>query len=165
MEIVLCFDLHAHSQRTNSFLYGNLTATSPRRCKRQLYIPYILAELTDDYSLHYTNFNTDIDKAGTNRRYSFAKNGLMSRFLRTMGELLDNSCLCYTFEVSFFSYRRKDSENEKPIPYFEASCKLFKLSSDIEVFRQIVRGELGRFNFEVYGGLCPSDWPAGWPAG
>jgi hypothetical protein len=62
MEMVLCFDLHAHSQRTNSFLYGNLCPSSPRRCKQQLYIPFIMAELTEDYSLPYTNFNTDVDK-------------------------------------------------------------------------------------------------------
>lgn len=66
--MVLSFDLHAHSQNTNSFLYGNLISASPRKCEQQLYIPYILAELTDDYSLEKTEFNTDVEKAGTNRR-------------------------------------------------------------------------------------------------
>ncbi|KAI6227835.1 Cytosolic carboxypeptidase 6 [Aphelenchoides besseyi] len=112
MELVLCFDVHAHSQQTNSFLYGNLTAaTSPRQSQRQLFIPYIMADLTDDYSLQHTQFNVDADKAGTNRR--------------TMGELLDSSTtLCYTFEVSFFSYRPKGNATVKPIPYFESTYRL-----------------------------------------
>lgn len=109
VELVLVFDLHAHSQLTNTFLYGNLTSKSPRRCERQLYIPYILASLSEDYSLQHTQFNTDVEKAGTNRR--------------TMGELLDSNCLCYTLEVSFFSYRPKDDPEAKAIPYFDATCK------------------------------------------
>ena len=71
----MCFDIHAHSQLTNSFLYGNVVSStstglrsSKSRCNRQLIIPYLLAESTDDFSLQYTSFNIDEDKAGTHRR-------------------------------------------------------------------------------------------------
>uniref|UniRef100_A0A914RN81 Peptidase M14 carboxypeptidase A domain-containing protein n=1 Tax=Parascaris equorum TaxID=6256 RepID=A0A914RN81_PAREQ len=61
-------DLHAHSQRTNSFIYGNVFSQDIRRCEKQLIIPYLLSELTDDFSLSYTSFNMDAEKAGTARR-------------------------------------------------------------------------------------------------
>ncbi|CAI2325468.1 unnamed protein product [Caenorhabditis sp. 36 PRJEB53466] len=96
-QTVLYVDLHAHSQKPNCFLYGNvsLTAVEEKSTSRQLWLPHLLAELSEDYSLEYTQFNTDAEKAGTGRR--------------TMGDLL--SCLCYTLEVSFFSYRHADSGN------------------------------------------------------
>ncbi|CAD5212064.1 unnamed protein product [Bursaphelenchus okinawaensis] len=109
-EVVMCLDLHAHSQRTNSFLYGNMNTISPRKCNQQLLLPYALAELTEDYSLQYTQFNTDAEKAGTNRR--------------TMGELLDDSCMCYTMEVSFFSYKQKDNPDEQATPYLKSGYEL-----------------------------------------
>ncbi|KAI1721033.1 zinc carboxypeptidase domain-containing protein [Ditylenchus destructor] len=109
-ELYLCIDVHAHSQQTNSFLYGNLPHTLPKLLDRQLYIPHLLAQSTEDYSLQYTQFNTDVEKAGTNRR--------------AMGEILDNNCLCYTLEVSFFSYRPKDDPDAKSTPYLEDTYKL-----------------------------------------
>ncbi|CAI5440904.1 unnamed protein product [Caenorhabditis angaria] len=87
---VIYIDLHAHSQKPNCFLYGNVSANSG---DRQLWLPQLLSEIAEDYSLEFTQFNTDVEKAGTGRR--------------TMGELL--GCLCYTMEVSFFSYRHLDS--------------------------------------------------------
>ncbi len=62
-------DLHAHSQRTNSFIYGNVDSTNDS--SRQLLLPYLIADLCDDFSIAYTQFNMDIDKAGTSRRYVF----------------------------------------------------------------------------------------------
>ncbi|VDM38552.1 unnamed protein product [Toxocara canis] len=110
IDLIMYLDLHAHSQRTNSFIYGNVFSKDARRCERQLIIPYLLSELTDDFSLSYTSFNTDAEKAGTGRR--------------TMGDLLDPNCFCYTLEVSFFSYRPHDSLTAKTIPYLDFTCKL-----------------------------------------
>lgn len=42
-----------------------------------------------------------------------------------MGEILDENCLCYTFEVSFFSYKLNDNLLSNLIPYFEDNCKLY----------------------------------------
>ncbi|UMM18904.1 hypothetical protein L5515_014760 [Caenorhabditis briggsae] len=114
-QTVIYVDLHAHSQKPNCFLYGNVSVTAvsllflfkklfknqkkfpfpveEKSTSRQLWLPQLLSELSEDYSLEFTQFNTDVEKAGTGRR--------------TMGELL--SCLCYTLEVSFFSYRHVDS--------------------------------------------------------
>jgi len=54
-----------------------------------------------------------------------------------MGELLDNACLCYTFEVSFFSYKSKDSTDEKAIPYFESSYKLLGENLVISILKYV----------------------------
>lgn len=39
-----------------------------------------------------------------------------------MGEILDENCLCYTLEVSFFSYKLKNNPLTKSTPYFEDTC-------------------------------------------
>ena len=41
-----------------------------------------------------------------------------------MGALLDDSCLCYTLETSFFSYKPKGNIEAKSIPYFDYSYEL-----------------------------------------
>ncbi|KAF1766054.1 hypothetical protein GCK72_006010 [Caenorhabditis remanei] len=121
-QTVIYVDLHAHSQKPNCFLYGNVSMTAvgfyfenkkfewfpveEKSTSRQLWFPHLLSELSEDYSLEFTQFNTDIEKAGTGRR--------------TMGELL--SCLCYTLEVSFFSYRHVDSSGngiQHTTPYLQ----------------------------------------------
>ncbi|CAB3411218.1 unnamed protein product [Caenorhabditis bovis] len=103
-QTILYIDLHAHSQKSNCFLYGNVSTNNEKLCDRQLWLPHLLAELSEDFSLEYTQFNTDAEKAGTGRR--------------TMGELV--SCICYTMEVSFFSYRHKDSSgNSHCTPYLQ----------------------------------------------
>lgn len=99
---------HAHSQRTNSFLYGNVFSTDPVRCDRQLLLPTLLAPLSNDFSLSQTQFNTDSEKAGTGRR--------------TMGTALDGNCLCYTMEVSFFSYRPGDEQQAAAVSYVQQDC-------------------------------------------
>ncbi|CAD5216263.1 unnamed protein product [Bursaphelenchus xylophilus] len=134
-EVVLCLDLHAHSQRTNSFLYGNLASMSPRKCDQQLLLPYALSELTDDYSLRYTQFNTDVEKAGTNRR--------------TMGELLDDNCLCYTMEVSFFSYKPKDNQEEQAVPYLKSGYELLGRNLGIALLRyHDLQGNASKVNMD-----------------
>uniref|UniRef100_A0A1I7XYQ8 Peptidase_M14 domain-containing protein n=1 Tax=Steinernema glaseri TaxID=37863 RepID=A0A1I7XYQ8_9BILA len=129
IDLTAVIDVHAHSQRTNSFLYGNVFSKDPERCERQLIIPYLLSELTDDYSLEYTQFNTDSEKAGTNRR--------------TMGTLLDPNCLCYTLEASFFSYRPKSNPSSKPIPYYDYKYEQLgeNLALGLLQFNEVLNGE------------------------
>ena len=88
----------------------------------------MLSDLTEDYSLHYTQFNTDVEKAGTNRR--------------AMGALLDDSCLCYTLETSFFSYKPKGNLDTKSIPYFDYSYELLgvNLATAILQYSEVLAG-------------------------
>ncbi|GMR36649.1 hypothetical protein PMAYCL1PPCAC_06844, partial [Pristionchus mayeri] len=112
VDIVLYIDIHAHSQKTNSFLYGNPSNLENHK-DRKLWLPYALSSVADDFSLAYTQFNKDADKEGTGRR--------------AMGSVL--SCECFTLEVSFFSYRPSDSLTAKPIPYL--SCKYESLGEHL----------------------------------
>uniref|UniRef100_A0A7E4VZK9 Peptidase_M14 domain-containing protein n=1 Tax=Panagrellus redivivus TaxID=6233 RepID=A0A7E4VZK9_PANRE len=131
IEIVMHIDLHAHSNRTNFFLYGNLPSSKDsKQCEQQLIIPYILAEITDDYSLLATQFNTDAEKAGTSRR--------------AMGALLDVNTHCYTLEVSFFSYKPKDDVAAKSVPYLAENCKLGLTKSSIIVIPYLQMNYLAR---------------------
>ncbi|KAK0395856.1 hypothetical protein QR680_001466 [Steinernema hermaphroditum] len=129
MELSAVIDVHAHSQRTNSFLYGNVFSKDLERCERQLIIPHLLSELTDDYSLEYTQFNTDSEKAGTNRR--------------TMGNLLDPNCLCYTLEASFFSYRPNNNTSSKPLPYYDYKYEQLgeNLALGLLQFNEVLSGD------------------------
>ena len=47
---------------------GNVFSRDKQRGDRQLILPVLLSELSDDLSLEYTQFNTDNIKAGTSRR-------------------------------------------------------------------------------------------------
>lgn len=71
-QIVLSIDMHAHSQRTNAFLYGNVYADDVANTDRQLLLPRLMAEVADDFDLNATNLNADAHKAGTSRRYGVA---------------------------------------------------------------------------------------------
>ncbi|CAL8084789.1 unnamed protein product [Calicophoron daubneyi] len=82
-------DIHAHSTLMNGFMYGNVFEDE-ERAERQAVFPNLLSQFAEDFSLPQTNFNRDAVKAGTGRR--------------TLGGILDDRTLCYTLEVSFFSY-------------------------------------------------------------
>ncbi|TGZ50862.1 hypothetical protein CRM22_010768 [Opisthorchis felineus] len=89
MDINFFIDIHAHSTLLNGFMYGNVFEDE-ERAGRQAVFPNLLSQFAEDFSLPQTNFNCDAVKAGTGRR--------------TLGGILDNHTMCYTLEVSFFSY-------------------------------------------------------------
>ncbi|KAG5444260.1 Cytosolic carboxypeptidase 6, variant 2 [Clonorchis sinensis] len=89
MDVNFFIDIHAHSTLLNGFMYGNVFEDE-ERAGRQAVFPNLLSQFAEDFSLPQTNFNCDAVKAGTGRR--------------TLGGILDNHTMCYTLEVSFFSY-------------------------------------------------------------
>nr|CAH8873658.1 unnamed protein product [Trichobilharzia regenti] len=95
-------DIHAHSTLMNGFMYGNIYEDE-KRAERQATFPSLLSQFAEDFSLPQTNFNKDSLKAGTGRR--------------TLGGILDDSTLCYTLEVSFYSYT--NMLTGEMIPYTE----------------------------------------------
>jgi cytosolic carboxypeptidase protein 6 len=102
MELDFFIDIHTHSTMMNGFMYGNIYDDSIRY-ERQAIFPKLLCSNADDFSIGSTQFNRDSVKAGTGRR--------------TLGGSLDENCLCYTLEVSFFSYQPVGFS--QPIPYTE----------------------------------------------
>lgn len=82
-------DIHAHSTLTNGFMYGNVYDEEDR-FEKQATFPKLLAQFAEDFSWDQTSFNRDAVKAGTGRR--------------SLGGCLQPTTLCYTLEVSFFSY-------------------------------------------------------------
>uniref|UniRef100_A0A1I8F176 Peptidase_M14 domain-containing protein n=1 Tax=Macrostomum lignano TaxID=282301 RepID=A0A1I8F176_9PLAT len=95
-------DLHAHSTLMNGFMYGN-TFDDPDKQERQNVFPKLFQQNAEDFSLTNTNFNRDAVKAGTGRR--------------ALVGIFDDSVLCYTLEVSFFSYMANSSGGT--LPYTE----------------------------------------------
>ncbi|XP_039770647.1 cytosolic carboxypeptidase 6-like [Ornithorhynchus anatinus] len=95
-------DIHAHSTKINSFMYGNVFEDE-RRCQRQLLFPRLLCQNAPDFSYSGTSFNRDAAKAGTGRR--------------SLAGLLDEMSLCYTLEVSFCGYAAEGSG--ETVPYTE----------------------------------------------
>ncbi|KAL5486390.1 hypothetical protein EMCRGX_G018860 [Ephydatia muelleri] len=95
-------DIHAHSTLTNGFMYGNVYEEEGR-FERQAIFPKLLAQYAEDFSWDQTSFNRDALKAGTGRR--------------SLGGCLQPRTLCYTLEVSFFSYTTGSSHS----PYTEDS--------------------------------------------
>ena len=82
-------DVHAHSTQMNGFMYGNVYEDE-ERFERQSFFPKLLCSNAEDFSLSNTSYNRDVMKAGTGRR--------------ALGNCLSQQSLCYTLEVSFFSY-------------------------------------------------------------
>lgn len=103
MDVNFFVDIHAHSTLMNGFMYGNVFEDE-ERAGRQAVFPNLLSRFAEDFSLHQTNFNRDSVKAGTGRR--------------TLGGILDDHTLCYTLEVSFFSYT--NAKTGETVPYNEA---------------------------------------------
>ena len=91
-------DIHAHSTLTNGFMYGNVFEDEVRS-KRQLKFPKLLAIRASDFSWSKTIFDRDAVKAGTGRR--------------CLGNSLNQNTLCYTMEVSLFSYTTP-SQQQRP---------------------------------------------------
>lgn len=100
-------DIHAHSTMMNGFMYGNVYEDEARH-ERQALFPKLFQQNAEDFSLSNTNFNRDAIKAGTGRR--------------TLGGCLQDKTLCYTLEVSFFSYLNCSNIT---VPYTQDSyCRL-----------------------------------------
>uniref|UniRef100_A0A1I8FTS3 Peptidase_M14 domain-containing protein n=1 Tax=Macrostomum lignano TaxID=282301 RepID=A0A1I8FTS3_9PLAT len=121
-------DLHAHSTLMNGFMYGN-TFDDPDKQERQNVFPKLFQQNAEDFSLTNTNFNRDAVKAGTGRRlvllecdrtwmlsYLVLSHFCTSVLLALVG-IFDDSVLCYTLEVSFFSYMANSSGGT--LPYTE----------------------------------------------
>lgn len=73
-----------------------------------------------------------------------------------MGELLDGTCLCYTMEVSFFSYAPKDNAEEPVIPYFRHTCKLLQHRQKLGVLDETLGKQLGAAILKYHGLLTES---------
>ncbi|CAH8589860.1 unnamed protein product [Schistosoma turkestanicum] len=102
VDVNFFIDIHAHSTLMNGFMYGNIYEDE-KRAKRQARFPSLLSQFAEDFSLPQTNFNRDTLKAGTGRR--------------TLGGILDDHTICYTLEVSFYSYT--NMLTNEMIPYTE----------------------------------------------
>lgn len=75
-------DIHGHSKKKSSFMYGCITAKSPYIPKE---IPYVLSKQMQQFSYYSCNFSMPKSKEGTSRIVLY-KNGI------------DFS---YTYELSF----------------------------------------------------------------
>ena len=105
-------DIHAHSTVTNGFMYGNVFKDE-NRFERQLKFPKLLANRASDFSWAKTTFDKNVVKAGTGRR--------------CLGNSLSQNTLCYTMEVSLFSYTTQSEQQQQP--YTE--LVYFKLGKNI----------------------------------
>ncbi|BHF74348.1 Cytosolic carboxypeptidase 6 [Sparganum proliferum] len=94
-------DIHAHSTLTNGFMYGNMHEDEERN-ERESLLPHLLSRCAEDFSLSQTDFNNHSIKAGTGRR--------------AVGGMFGPRTLCYTLEVSFYSYTNSKGVT---IPYTE----------------------------------------------
>ncbi|CEF70735.1 Cytosolic carboxypeptidase 6 [Strongyloides ratti] len=100
VELQFCIDIHAHSQKTNSFCIGNIVSKDPKNCDNQLIFPYMLAEGSSEYSLSNTVFDMDDRKEGT--------------FRRVLGSIVPDTCFVYTYEISYFSFNELDEGDTSP---------------------------------------------------
>ncbi|XP_006622667.1 cytosolic carboxypeptidase 6 [Apis dorsata] len=85
-------DLHAHTNATGIFVYGN-TYDDVYRYERHIVLPKLLAQHVEDYEIGNTMYNQDPHKAGTARRY--------------LCSILKEHVNCYSIEVSMYGYNRK----------------------------------------------------------
>ncbi|CAH8497859.1 unnamed protein product [Dicrocoelium dendriticum] len=138
MDVNFFVDIHAHSTMMNGFMYGNVFEDE-ERAERQAVFPNLLSRFAEDFSLHQTNFNRDSVKAGTGRR--------------TLGGILDNHTLCYTLEVSFFSYTNLTTG--ETVPYTEARCILCK---DLECAFVVCRSWRTNFSEQMHNGIVNSSY-------
>ncbi|KAK0086156.1 hypothetical protein PV325_003694 [Microctonus aethiopoides] len=97
-------DLHAHTNATGLFVYGN-TYDDVYRYERHIVLPKLLAQHADDYEPGNTMYNQDPHKAGTARRH--------------LCSILSDHVNCYTIQVSMYGYYRK--EQPGLLPYTEES--------------------------------------------
>ncbi|XP_032453124.1 cytosolic carboxypeptidase 6 isoform X1 [Nasonia vitripennis] len=106
-------DLHAHTNATGVFVYGN-TYDDVYRYERHIVLPKLLAQLAEDYEPSNTMYNQDAHKEGTARRY--------------LCSILSEAVNCYTLHVSMHGYTRKGTT--EILPYTEESCILLKIRSN-----------------------------------
>nr|XP_050851356.1 cytosolic carboxypeptidase 6 [Vespula vulgaris] len=97
-------DLHAHTNATGVFVYGN-TYEDVYRYERHIVLPKLLAQHTEDYDLGNTMYNQDPHKGGTARRY--------------LCSILKEHVNCYTIQVSMYGYCKKGTP--AILPYTEES--------------------------------------------
>ncbi|XP_076245217.1 cytosolic carboxypeptidase 6 [Calliopsis andreniformis] len=92
MPLDCVLDLHAHTNATGLFVYGN-TYDDVYRYERHIVLPKLLAQRAEDYEIGNTMYNQDSHKAGTARRY--------------LCSFLKEHVNCYSIEVSMYGYNRK----------------------------------------------------------
>ncbi|XP_051164200.1 cytosolic carboxypeptidase 6 isoform X1 [Leptopilina boulardi] len=124
-------DLHAHTNATGVFVYGN-TYDDVYRYERHIVLPKLLAQHAEDYEAGNTMYNQDLHKSGTARRY--------------LCSILSEHVNCYTILVSMYGYSRKGTTDI--LPYTE------------EGYYRVGRN-LARVFLEYYKltGLIPSSLP------
>ncbi|XP_011302716.1 cytosolic carboxypeptidase 6 [Fopius arisanus] len=97
-------DLHAHTNATGLFVYGN-TYDDVYRYERHIVLPKLLAQHAEDYESGNTMYNQDPHKMGTARRY--------------LCSILSEHVNCYTIQVSMYGYCRRGAPGL--LPYTEES--------------------------------------------
>ncbi|XP_063980792.1 cytosolic carboxypeptidase 6 isoform X2 [Diachasmimorpha longicaudata] len=97
-------DLHAHTNATGLFVYGN-TYDDVYRYERHIVLPKLLAQHAEDYDSGNTMYNQDPHKMGTARRY--------------LCSILSEHVNCYTIQVSMYGYCRTGTP--ELLPYTEES--------------------------------------------
>ncbi|XP_044014103.1 cytosolic carboxypeptidase 6 [Aphidius gifuensis] len=98
-------DLHAHTNSTGLFVYGN-TYDDVYRYERHIVLPKLLAQHAEDYDAGNTMYNQDPHKSGTARRY--------------LCSILNEQVNCYTIQVSMYGYYKKSTPGIL-FPYTEES--------------------------------------------
>lgn len=78
------------------------------RYERHIVFPKLLASICDDYAPQNSMFNADPSKIGTARRHFCTA--------------LSNKVNSYSYEVSFFNYKLKDTDSY--VTYTEDGCIL-----------------------------------------
>ncbi|KAL7286509.1 hypothetical protein TKK_0019245 [Trichogramma kaykai] len=97
-------DLHAHTNATGIFVYGN-TYEDVYRYERHIVLPKLLSQMAEDYDSDNTMYNADSNKEGTARRY--------------LCSILSEHVNCYTLHVSMHGYKHKNTGTI--LPYTEES--------------------------------------------
>uniref|UniRef100_A0A915KME4 Peptidase M14 carboxypeptidase A domain-containing protein n=1 Tax=Romanomermis culicivorax TaxID=13658 RepID=A0A915KME4_ROMCU len=117
--VEIFIDVHAHCQQLNSFLYANYLSEESKN-KKQMVLPILLSQFTEDYNLDQSRFSSNPTKDGTARQ--------------ALQELFGAESLCYTLEVSVLGYEAK-TKNKSVIFYDRDSYRRIGKNLALAIYR------------------------------